>query len=168
MHFARRTHGKEKLFDKRPMGIYTITEDRRFMIEAIKEAEKAAEKEEVPVGAVAVFEKRIIAKRHNEVEAKRDPTAHAEMLVLKDAQKALGRKWLNGVTLYSTLKPCRMCEGAMELLRIERCVFGAEEKKRIFGKVEIENGVLREECGRMLSRFFKALRYDNRDKRRGD
>lgn len=145
-----------------------MLDDEYFIREALKEAEKARDKGEVPIGAVAVLEGEIIAKRHNEVEERRDPTAHAELLVLNDAFRLSKDKWLYGLCLYVTLEPCPMCYGAMLLYRIERLIFGAPSttwKKEGEGflqdlnhTIKIEGGVLKDECSQILSGFFKSRR----------
>ena len=138
------------------------------MQSALKEAEKARAKGEVPIGAVAVLDGKIIAKRHNEVEERLDPTAHAEILALKDAFGLSKDKWLYGLHLYVTLEPCTMCYGAMFLYRIEKLVFGAHSntwKKEgekflqdLNHTIKIEGGILINECSQILSEFFKDIR----------
>ena len=149
--------------------------DEKFMREALKEAQKAFKKKEVPVGAVAVLDGKIVARAHNEREDLADPTAHAEILCIKLASKKLGRWRLNGLTLYSTLEPCSMCAGAIVLARIKRVVYGAQDLKtgahsslfnllnepRLNHKVEVLPGVLTAECERQMSLFFETLRKRN-------
>ena len=139
---------------------------------ALAEARAAAQEGEVPVGAVAVFEGRVVGRAHNQRELLRDPTAHAEMLALTQAAAALGRWRLAGVTLYVTLEPCVMCAGAMVLARIDRLVYGADDPKagairslyrvvedpRLNHRVEVRSGVLADECGGLLSEFFRQRR----------
>ncbi|MEK9150091.1 MAG: nucleoside deaminase [Candidatus Desantisbacteria bacterium] len=142
--------------------------DEYFMQSALKEAEKARAKGEVPVGAVAVLNGKIIAKRHNEVEERLDPTAHAEILALKDAFDLSKDKWLYGLHLYVTLEPCTMCYGAMFLYRIEKLVFGAHSntwkkegdkfREDLNHTIKIEGGILSDECSQILSEFFKDIR----------
>ena len=146
--------------------------DKKFMSEALKEAKKAYRKKEVPVGAVAVLEDKIIARAHNKREDLIDPTAHAEILCIKKAAKKLGGWRLNKVTIYSTLEPCSMCAGALVHARVDRLVYGADDPRagacgsvlNIFGhkllnhKVKVTKAVLKEECGGILKRFFKKLR----------
>lgn len=142
--------------------------DEYFIQEALKEAERARAKGEVPIGAVAVLDGKIIARRHNEVEERLDPTAHAEILALKDAFELSKDKWLCGVSLYVTLEPCTMCYGAMFLYRIERLIFGANSntwKKEgdnflqdLNHTIKIEGGILSNECSEILSKFFKKIR----------
>ena len=148
-----------------------------MMALALREAAAAFEKEEVPVGAVAVHDGRIIARAHNLRETLRDPTAHAEMVALTQAAEALERWRLDDVTLYVTLEPCAMCAGALLQARVSRLVFGARDEKagavgsrldlvRASGMpftVEVTEGVRADECAEVLRAFF-ALR---RRKRRG-
>ena len=147
-------------------------DDERYMLEAVKEAARAAEEGEVPVGAVIVKDGQIIARAHNTIEAARRSSAHAEMLALEAAEAALDAKWLTGATMYVTLEPCSMCAGAMVLARISRLVIGADDPKtgacgslyniagdgRLNHKIEIERGVLKEECAAILKVFFKKKR----------
>ena len=142
------------------------------MLEALKEAARAAEEGEVPVGAVVVKDGQIIARAHNTIEASRRSSAHAEMLALEAAEEALGAKWLTGATMYVTLEPCSMCAGAMVLARISRLVIGAEDPKtgacgslyniaddsRLNHSIEITKGVLRDECSAILKEFFRQKR----------
>ena len=104
-------------------------DDQRFMTMALDEARRAAEQGEVPVGAVLVVDGQVIANRGNERERRHDPTAHAEMLVLRDAAALLGGWRLREATLYVTLEPCAMCAGAMVLARIKRLVYGPDDPK---------------------------------------
>ncbi|MFC1559575.1 tRNA adenosine(34) deaminase TadA [Candidatus Margulisiibacteriota bacterium] len=145
---------------------------KRFMKQALKEAEKAFSKEEVPVGAVAVVDGKIIARAHNQRENFIDPTAHAEILCIKKAAKKLGSWRLDEVTLYSTLEPCPMCAGAIVHSRIKDLVYGADDPKagacgsimniiasgHLNHQVNAVTGVLAEESGDILKRFFKKLR----------
>ena len=147
-------------------------DDERYMLEAVKEAERAAEEGEVPVGAVIVKDGQIIARAHNRIEAARRSSAHAEMLVIEAAEAALGAKWLTGATMYVTLEPCSMCAGAMVLARIARLVIGADDPKtgacgslydiagdgRLNHRIEITRGVLAEECSALLKEFFRSRR----------
>jgi len=143
---------------------------------ALAEAEAALLHDDVPVGAVAACGGTVVGRAHNQRELLGDPTAHAEMLALTQAAEALGRWRLNGVTLYVTLEPCVMCAGAMVLARIERLVYGARDPKagaveslyrvladeRLNHRVPSEGGVLADECGALLRRFFRALRHEGR------
>ena len=149
-------------------------DDIRFMKEALKEAKKALEKDEPPVGAVIVKDDKIIARGHNLREALQDPTAHAEMLAIRAAAAGLGRWRLSDCTIYVTLEPCAMCAGAMVLARFHRLVYGADDPKagavnslmnlvsdsRLNHQVEVQNGVLAQECGNLLRDFFSSRRRD--------
>lgn len=149
-----------------------VNDDERFMLEALKEAEAAADEGEVPVGAVIVRDGRIIARAHNMVEGGRRSSAHAEMLALEAAEKALGAKWLTGASMYVTLEPCSMCAGAMVLARIDRLVIGADDPKtgacgslyniacdeRLNHRISVDRGVLAEECSEQLKSFFRKKR----------
>ena len=135
-----------------------------FMREALKEAQKAYEEDEVPVGAVVVHEGKIIARGHNQIERLKDPTAHAEMLALTSATNYLGIKWLNGATLYVTIEPCCMCAGALVLSRLECLVFGADDPKtgacgsvtnivnhkKLIHRIKVVLGLLKEESSSLL------------------
>jgi tRNA(adenine34) deaminase len=142
------------------------------MREALVLAREAGERGEVPVGAVAVLEDRIVGRGANARESARDPTAHAELLAIQDAARTLGRWRLTGVTLYVTLEPCAMCAGAMVLARIDRLVYGASDPKagaagslmdltsdpRLNHRFPVERGVLADESGELLKAFFRARR----------
>ena len=158
-------------------GIVCTNDDERYMLEALKEAAKAAGAGEVPVGAVLVKDGQLIARAHNLVEGARSSQAHAEMLALAEAEEKLGSKWLPGATMYVTLEPCSMCAGAMVLSRLDRLVIGADDPKtgacgslvniaaneKLNHRIEISRGVLEEECGEMLKSFFRMKRI-NREK----
>lgn len=146
--------------------------DRFYMREAITEAIKAAQEGEVPIGAVLVFDNQIIARAHNLRETNGDPTAHAEILVLREAA-SLKKHWrLSGTTLYTTLEPCPMCAGAMVMARTKRLVYGAADPKagaagslmnivqdpRLNHRLEVSGGVLEEECRELLKDFFRKRR----------
>jgi len=149
-----------------------MVDDERFMLAALDEARAADEADEVPVGAVVVHDGKIIGRGHNQREALRDPTAHAEMLAITAAATALVDSRLNGCTLYVTLEPCAMCAGAIVLARLDRLVFGAEDPKtgacgslytipadpRANHQVAITHGVREEECADVLRRFFARQR----------
>jgi tRNA(adenine34) deaminase len=142
------------------------------MIEALALARAASECGEVPVGAVALHEGEVVGRGANRREGARDPTAHAELLAIQEAARALGRWRLTGVTLVVTLEPCAMCAGAMVLARIDRLVFGALDPKagaagsvldvctdaRLNHRVEVVKGVRAAECGALLTEFFRARR----------
>ena len=153
------------------MEIINLTEDEMFMEEAIKLALLAAERDEVPVGAVAVRDGKIIASAFNTREESKCATHHAEILAIEGACKALGGWRLPGVTLYVTMEPCVMCAGAIINSRIERVVYGAKDHRfGAFGsaidvnnaglnhKPEIVGGVLGERCADILSSYFKQKR----------
>jgi len=139
---------------------------------AFREAQKAFDIEEAPVGAVIIHEDKIIAKAHNQRELLRDPTAHAEMIAITQAASHLGSWRLDGATMYVTLEPCAMCAGAMVLARIPRLVFGAWDPKAgaagsvmdivrnssLNHQVEVTTGVMEKECGAILREFFARLR----------
>ncbi len=146
------------------------------MREALALAREAEARGEVPVGAVAVHSGRIIGRGFNLRETERTPLAHAEMLALAEAARALDAWRLTGVTLYVTLEPCTMCAGALVLGRIDRVVFGASDPKagavgslynlveepRLNHRMQVSGGVLAEDCGRILSEFFRSLRERRR------
>jgi len=159
-----------------------ISEDHRvFMRLALDQAMQSAAAEEVPIGAVLVQQGTILAQSHNHREIWQDPTAHAEMIVIREAARALGRWRLIDTTLFVTLEPCAMCLGAILLARIPRLVFGAKDSKagacgsvldfasdpRLNHRVEVVGGVLEEESQQMLSKFFKELRTQHLDGRTG-
>ena len=150
--------------------------DEIFMREAIRQAKTAAEKDEVPVGAVIVYERRIIAKAHNQIETLKDPTAHAEMIAITQATNYLSSKWLRECTLYVTIEPCSMCAGALVLARIARVCFGAKDPKTgacgsvinianhksLNHRMEVVGGILADECSSMVSEFFQNKRKDKK------
>ena len=144
-----------------------MANDEFFMREALKEAHKALEKNEVPVGAVIVASGRIIARAHNLTETLTDVTAHAEMQAITAAASYIGGKYLKECTLYVTLEPCMMCAGALYWAQITRIVYGATDLKRGFSlcpssplhpSTTLTTGVLEKECAEMLSSFFKKKR----------
>lgn len=141
--------------------------DSKYMSEALKEAVCAAEEDEVPIGAVVVCNGRIIARGHNMTERLHDPSAHAEMIAITAATEALGGKYLDSCTLYVTVEPCPMCAGAMNWAQVGALVYGADDPKRgytrfspslLHPKTRITRGVLAEECGDIVSEFFKRKR----------
>lgn len=150
----------------------TDTHDEIFMTRAIDEARRGAAEGEVPVGAVLVAENRVIAAEHNRPIALNDPTAHAEILVLRRAAAELKTCRLTGATIYVTLEPCVMCVGAMINARVERFKFGAWDEKagavgsvydlgrdgRLNHRLEIYAGVMEPECAELLREFFRARR----------
>lgn len=144
-----------------------MEQDLRFMQEALSEARQAAREDEVPIGAVIVSKGRLIAKGHNMTECLHDPTAHAEMIAITAATEALGGKYLNDCTLYVTVEPCPMCAAALCWAQIGRIVFGATDPKRGFSlyepsllhpKTETVSGVMADECGAIVSDYFKSKR----------
>ena len=146
--------------------------EEKFMKEALKEAKKAYDKLEVPVGAVIVKDGQVIARAHNLKETKLDTTNHAEILAIQKASKKLKSWRLIGCEMYVTLEPCSMCAGALINSRIKKVYIGASDKKTgavgsVFNlledytfnhKVEYEKGILQEDCENLLKQFFKALR----------
>ena len=138
------------------------------MRQALREAEKAFDKGEVPIGAVLVMQDRIIARTHNQVELLKDPTAHAEVLAITAACDQMGAKYLPEATLYITLEPCLMCSGALYWSKIGRIVFGATDPKNGYGnkvscspfhpKTALQGGLLAEEALRLMQQFFKNRR----------
>ena len=141
--------------------------DDYFMQEALKEARKAFDADEVPVGAVVVCGEKIIARAYNLSERLTDATAHAEMQAFTSAASHLGGKYLNECTLYVTIEPCVMCAGASFWAHLGKIVYGAKDEKRgyslfnskiIHPKTQIVSGVLGEECGELMKEFFKRKR----------
>ena len=141
--------------------------DSKYMSEALKEAVCAAEEDEVPIGAVVVCNGRIIARGHNMTERLHDPSAHAEMIAITAATEALGGKYLDSCTLYVTVEPCPMCAGAMNWAQVGALVYGADDPKRgytrfspslLHPKTRITKGIMAEECGDIVSEFFKRKR----------
>ncbi len=141
--------------------------DLKFMTEAMREARAAEAEDEIPIGAVVVFGGRVIAKGHNMTERLHDPTAHAEMIALTAATEAMGGKYLNDCTLYVTVEPCPMCAAASAWAQVGRIVYGAIDPKRGYSKfspsllhpkTEVEAGVMAEECGALVSEFFRNKR----------
>ena len=144
--------------------IYT---DEYFMKEALKEAQTAFDKDEVPIGAVVVCNNRIIARAHNMTEALNDATAHAEMLAITSAENYLASKYLNDCSLYVTLEPCVMCAGASYWSRLGKVVYGANDErygykkagnKLFHPKTEIVIGILEKESSELLKLFFSKKR----------
>ncbi|MBK6828784.1 MAG: nucleoside deaminase [Chitinophagaceae bacterium] len=140
-----------------------------FMMQALKEAQKAFEQEEIPIGAVVVINERIIARGHNMTERLNDPTAHAEMIALTSAFNALGAKYLPDATLYVTIEPCLMCAGALYWSKLGRIVYGAADEKNGYKKTagtnwpfhpktELIRGVLEDQCAQLMKDFFQSKR----------
>ncbi len=141
--------------------------DEQFMRKALAEAEEALAAGEVPIGAVVVCRDRVIARAHNLTETLCDVTAHAEMQAITAAANTLGGKYLTDCTLYVTVEPCTMCAGAIGWAQLKRVVYGAQDPKRGYSsyaphalhpKAAVTNGVLEEECSRLMTGFFKAKR----------
>jgi tRNA(adenine34) deaminase len=149
--------------------------DEQFMEEALRQARKAFDKEEVPVGAIVVRAGKIIARAFNQVEMLKDATAHAEMLAITQAEAAVGDWRLNDCDLYVTKEPCPMCAGALVHVRMRRVVFGCADPcggaagglvnllqmPELNHRCEIAGGILREECASLLQTFFQARRRDS-------
>ena len=145
----------------------SVFSDEHFMKEALKEAQKAFDEDEVPVGAVIVCDNKIIARAHNMTERLNDVTAHAEMLAFTSATDFLGGKYLNECTLYVTLEPCVMCAGASYWTQLKKLVFGANDVNRGFSKhsenllhpkTEVVSGILKDNCSLILKDFFEKKR----------
>lgn len=144
-----------------------ILNDEYFMQQAIQEAKKAFEEDEVPVGCVIVCRGRIIARAHNLTETLNDVTAHAEMQAITAAENVLGGKYLKDCTLYVTVEPCPMCAGAIAWAQVSRIVYGAEDEKRgymlfspviLHPKTVVAQGVLQDKCSALMKEFFKSKR----------
>ncbi len=155
-----------------------MDEDAVYMALALEQARLAAAEGEVPIGAVLVCDGAVVAHGRNARESAADPTAHAEMIVIREGAERLGRWRLSGCTLYVTLEPCPMCAGALVNARIDRLVFGANDPKagaigtlydlsadpRLNHAFAVRGGVLEDECGQILKEFFRDLR----ERRQGD
>jgi len=149
-----------------------MSTDYDFMKIALEEAQSAYRRGEVPVGAVLVREGNVLARAHNSPIALNDPSAHAEMLVLRQAAEKIGNYRLAGTELFVTIEPCVMCAGAIVHARVERVIFGVRDPKfgavvslynilddkRLNHQVKVTEGVLKEECGEIISRFFREKR----------
>jgi len=142
-------------------------QDIKYMKQALAEARRAAEKDEVPIGAVIVCQGSIIARAHNLTETLNDVTAHAEMQAITSAANYLGGKYLSDCTLYVTIEPCVMCAGALGWAQIKKIVYGAFRRKTrilkfapdaLHPKTEVVSGVLAEECATLMQNFFKRKR----------
>lgn len=148
--------------------------DRELMAIALDEAQAALAHDDVPIGAVVAVGDRIVARRHNERELTGDPTAHAEVLALRDAATALGGWRFDGATLAVTIEPCVMCAGAAHQARLSRVVFGAFDLKagalgslynvgvdaRLNHEFAVDGGLMADQCGALMSQFFTRLRLD--------
>ena len=156
-----------------------MTQEERYMKEAIRQAKKAEAVGDVPIGCVIVFEDKIIARAYNQRNKKKTTLAHAELLAIQKASKKLGDWRLEECTMYITLEPCQMCAGAIVQARIPKVVIGAMNPKagcagsvlnilqvdKFNHQVEIEQGVLKEECSQMLSDFFRQLRKKKKEEK---
>ncbi|MCL2799504.1 MAG: tRNA adenosine(34) deaminase TadA [Endomicrobia bacterium] len=148
-----------------------------FIKEALKEAQKAQELGEVPVGAVIVKDNKIIARGFNRCITDKDPTAHAEIIALRKAAKKTGNYRLNGCVVYVTIEPCAMCAGALVNARIEKIFFGAYDKKagacksvfkivnnkKLNHRIEFKSDILKSECAGIIKKFFEKKRIENRE-----
>ncbi len=143
--------------------------DEYFMLQAIREAKRAMEEDEVPIGAVVVLNDKVIARGYNMTEKLKDPTAHAEMIALTSAFNFLGSKYLPEASLYVTAEPCLMCAGALYWSKIARVVWGADDEKNghkritksewpFHPKTEVVKGILKDECAALMIAFFKSKR----------
>lgn len=160
----------------------TSNKKEKYMHAAIREARKAYALEEVPIGCVIVYQDKIIARGYNRRNTDKNTIAHAEMTAIKKASKKLGDWRLEGCTMYVTLEPCQMCAGAIVQARIDKVVIGSMNPKAgcagsvlnlleipsFNHQVEIQKGVLEEECSHMLSSFFKELRERKRRQKEGE
>lgn len=143
-----------------------VFSDDYFMTKALDLAQQAFERDEVPIGALIVYENRIIGKGFNQVEMLRDVTSHAEMICITAACNAIGGKFLTDCTVYITLEPCTMCAGAIELARPKKVVYGASEPKKgyfsnggtLSPKIEVKEGVLFGESIALMQQFFASKR----------
>ncbi len=144
-----------------------MIEDEKFMREALAEAHKALEKDEIPIGAVVVSNGRVIGRGHNLTETLHDVTAHAEMQAITAAAEYLGGKYLDRCALYVTVEPCVMCAGAIGWSQLGKLVFGAADEKRGFQRFApqalhprctVTQGVLADECATLMKEFFKSKR----------
>lgn len=144
--------------------------DEYFMNKALDEAKQAFEEEEIPIGAVVVFNNKIIGRGYNQSEKLTDVTAHAEMIAITAASAALSSKYLEECTMFVTVEPCTMCAGAIRWSRLSRIVFGAKEPKFGYSKVSdqlmnpqivVTGGVLEEDCARLMKGFFELRRKIN-------
>lgn len=144
-----------------------MEEHLKFMKEALKEAAKARERDEVPVGAVIVCDGKIVARAHNLTETLNDPTAHAEMQAITMATNAFGGKYLERSTIYVTLEPCSMCASALNWAQIKTVVYGASDPKRgytlfspslLHPKSVVKTGIMEKECSDIVKEFFKEKR----------
>jgi tRNA(adenine34) deaminase len=144
----------------------SLYSDEQYMREALKQAQYALAEEEIPIGAVVVMDRQIIARAYNQTEKLRDVTAHAEMLALTAAANHVGNKYLSDCTLYVTVEPCVMCAGASFWAQVKRVVYGAPEDKRGFRRhgnllhprTELVSGIMAQECAALMQEFFARKR----------
>lgn len=153
------------------------SEDEKWMRHALAEAQLALNKKEVPIGAVVVYEDKIIGRGHNQVERLNDPTAHAEIIAIGAASGYLNSRRLSGASLYVTIEPCAMCAGAIVLSRLDRLIFGAKDPKagacgslynivqdiRLNHQVQIIPYILEQECSQILESFFEKIRQSTKE-----
>ncbi len=153
-----------------------MEKDRIYMKEALKQAKKAYKIKEVPIGCVIVYEDKVIARGYNKRNSKKNTLAHAEIIAINKASKLLGDWRLEDCTMYITLEPCQMCAGAIVQARVKKVVIGSMNPKAGCGgsvlnllqmeqfnhQVEVERGVLKEECSQMMKKFFKELREEKK------
>lgn len=143
--------------------------DEYYMMLALKEARKAFDDNEIPIGAVIVMNERVIARGYNQTERLNDPTAHAEIIALTSAFNHLGAKYLPDATIYITVEPCLMCAGALYWSKIKRIVYGAQDDKNGYRrttasnwpfhpKTELVHGILKDECAELMTSFFRNKR----------
>lgn len=144
-----------------------IKRDEHYMKLALKEAKKAYEEEEIPIGAIIVLEDKVLSRGYNQSQRLNDSTAHAEMIAITSAQNKLGSKYLNKCELYVTLEPCTMCTGAINLSKLSKVIYGLDDKekgylkkslKSINNKLLITSNILEKECKELLNSFFFKLR----------
>jgi len=156
-----------------------LSPDIQFMRMALRQAEIAAEEGEVPCGAVIIKDGKVIGKAHNQTETLNDPTAHAEILAITQATQAVGNWRLNGATMYVTKEPCPMCAGALVLARIEKVIWGMTDPIRggaiskfqildtadLNHRVEVETGLMEDDCKAVIQGFFQELRQKAKDRK---
>ncbi len=157
-----------------------LTQDEKYMKEAMKQAKKAEKIGDVPIGCVIVYEDKIIARGYNKRNKNKSTLAHAELLAIAKASKKLGDWRLEGCTMYITLEPCQMCAGAIVQARIDKVVIGSKnakagcagsilnllQMKQFNHQVEMEEGILQEECSALLSDFFRELRRKKKEEKK--
>lgn len=158
-----------------------MTQDEKYMKEALKQAQKAYDREETPIGCVIVYENRIIARGYNKRNTMKNPLAHAELEAIRKASKKLGDWRLEECTMYVTLEPCPMCAGAIVQARIPKVIIGSMNPKAgcagsvtnllqlpgLNHRVEIEKGILNEKCSSLMTTFFKELRKKRKEAKKG-